>query len=254
VDGLEKGGEVRYMGIKMGVVTAVFLLPADPARVGVRVMLETGTPVNTATVATLRQQGLTGVPFINLTQDAALKPAPLLVMDGQDYPVIRSQLGEMDALMRQLPDLERNLTGLLSAANAVLSAENRANFTGLLHNLNAASADVPTLIANLAQTSQQLRTLITHVDATLKRSERGLTSNMQELEATLRSIHTTSQRLDTLVRDIDHVVVDNAGNIQGVLEESRKMAASIRQLSESLERNPSQLIYQPAPQGVELPP
>jgi phospholipid/cholesterol/gamma-HCH transport system substrate-binding protein len=217
-------------------------------------MLETGTPVNTATVATLRQQGLTGVPFINLTQDAALKPAPLLVMNGQDYPVIRSQLGEMDALMQQLPDLEKNLTGLLSAANAVLSAENRANFTGLLHNLNTASADVPALIANLAQTSQQLRTLITHVDATLKRSEHGLTSNMQALEATLRSIHTTSQRLDTLVRDIDHVVVDNAGNIQGVLEESRKMAASIRQLSESLEHNPSQLIYQPAPQGVELPP
>lgn len=254
VDGLEKGGEVRYMGIKMGEVTQVFLLPAQPSRVGVRVMLETGTPVNTATVATLRQQGLTGVPFINLAQDDALKPAPLLAAAGQAYPVIRSKLTEMDALMQQLPDLEKNLAVLLSAANEVLNAENRANFAGLLHNLNVASADLPDLIANLEKTSLQLRTLMAHVDTALQRSERGLSSNMQELTATLRAMRTTSQHFDTLVRDIDRVVVDNGGNIQGVLEESRKMAASIRQLSESLERNPSQLIYQPAPQGVELPP
>jgi phospholipid/cholesterol/gamma-HCH transport system substrate-binding protein len=264
VDGLEKGGEVRYMGIKMGVVTAVFLLPADPARVGVRVMLETGAPVNTATVATLRQQGLTGVPFINLTQDAALKPAPLLVMDGQDYPVIRSQLGEMDALMRQLPDLERNLTGLLSAANAVLSAENRQHVAGLLNNLDVASARLPELIASLNQASHELSVMVVHVDDVVKQSEKGLAGNMKALQTTLTSIKQTSQRVDTLAQDLDRVVVNNEGrinellgeggeNLKQLLDESRKTAVAVRQLSDTLERNPSQLIYQPAQQGTELP-
>ena len=264
VDGLEKGGEVRYMGIKMGEVTQVFLLPAQPSRVGVRVMLETGTPVNTATVATLRQQGLTGVPFINLAQDDALKPAPLLAAAGQAYPVIRSKLTEMDALMQQLPDLEKNLAVLLSASNEVLNAENRQHVAGLLNNLDVASARLPELIASLNQASHELSALVVHVDGVVKRSEKGLAGNLQALQSTLVSIKQTSQRVDTLAQDIDRVVVNNEGrlnellgeggeNLKQLLTESRKTAVAVRQLSDALERNPSQLIYQPVPQGTELP-
>lgn len=264
VDGLEKGGEVRYMGIKMGEVTQVFLLPAQPSRVGVRVMLETGTPVNTATVATLRQQGLTGVPFINLAQEDAPKPTPLLAAAGQAYPVIRSKLTEMDALMQQLPDLEKNLAVLLSAANEVLNAENRQHVAGLLNNLDVASARLPELIASLNQASHELSALVVHVDGVVKRSEKGLAGNLQALQSTLVSIKQTSQRVDTLAQDIDRVVVNNEGrlnellgeggeNLKQLLTESRKTAVAVRQLSDALERNPSQLIYQPVPQGTELP-
>lgn len=264
VDGLEKGGEVRYMGIKMGEVTQVFLLPAQPSRVGVRVMLETGTPVNTATVATLRQQGLTGVPFINLAQEDAPKPTPLLAAAGQAYPVIRSKLTEMDALMQQLPDLEKNLAVLLSAANEVLNAENRQHVAGLLNNLDVASARLPELIASLNQASHDLSALVVHVDGVVKRSEKGLAGNLQALQSTLVSIKQTSQRVDTLAQDIDRVVVNNEGrlnellgeggeNLKQLLTESRKTAVAVRQLSDALERNPSQLIYQPVPQGTELP-
>jgi len=264
VDGLEKGGEVRYMGIKMGEVTQVFLLPAQPSRVGVRVMLETGTPVNTATVATLRQQGLTGVPFINLAQDDALKPVPLLAAAGQAYPVIRSKLTEMDALMQQLPDLEKNLSVLLSAANEVLNAENRQHVAGLLNNLDVASARLPELITSLNQASHELSALVVHVDGVVKRSEKGLAGNLQALQSTLVSIKQTSQRVDMLAQDIDRVVVNNEGrlnellgeggeNLKQLLTESRKTAVAVRQLSDALERNPSQLIYQPVPPGTELP-
>lgn len=264
VDGLEKGGEVRYMGIKMGEVTQVFLLPAQPSRVGVRVMLETGTPVNTATVATLRQQGLTGVPFINLAQEDAPKPTPLLAAAGQAYPVIRSKLTEMDALMQQLPDLEKNLAVLLSAANEVLNAENRQHVAGLLNNLDVASARLPELIASLNQASHDLSALVVHVDGVVKRSEKGLAGNLQALQSTLVAIKQTSQRVDTLAQDIDRVVVNNEGrlnellgeggeNLKQLLTESRKTAVAVRQLSDALERNPSQLIYQPVPQGTELP-
>lgn len=255
VEGLEKGSEVRYMGVKVGEVTRVFLLPGTAARVGIRIRVDAQTPVTRITVATLRQQGLTGLPFINLAQDSALgKPEPLKALAGQELPVIYTKPSDLDALLYNLPKLEQNLNQLVTSANEVLNAENRAHFAGLLKNLDTASADVPQLLTSLKQTSQQLQTLIGHVDAALKRTERGLAGNMQELQATLASIRTTSQRLDTLVRDIDRVVVDNTGNVQGLLTESRKMAAAIRRLSDSLEQNPSQIIYPPAPQGTELPP
>ncbi|QQZ28083.1 MCE family protein [Thiothrix subterranea] len=264
VEGLEKGSEVRYMGIKMGEVTHVFLLPADPARVVVRVMVETGTPVNTATVATLRQQGLTGVPFVNLAQDDTLKPAPLLAVAGQAYPVIFTKPTELDALVQKLPDLEKNLSVLLSAANDVLNADNRQHFAELLANLDIATAKLPELIASLNQASHELSALVVHVDGVVKQSEKGLAGNMKALQSTLASIKQTSQRVDTLAQDIDRVVVNNEGrvnellgeggeNLKQLLAESRKTAVAVRQLSDALEQNPSQLIYQPAPQGTELP-
>ncbi|MFN3785775.1 MAG: MlaD family protein, partial [Thiothrix sp.] len=67
VEGLSQGSEVRYLGVKVGDVREVFLL-ADSAGVGVRIRIAANTPVNNATVATLRQQGLTGVTFVHLFQ------------------------------------------------------------------------------------------------------------------------------------------------------------------------------------------
>ncbi|OQX13250.1 MAG: hypothetical protein BWK73_12750 [Thiothrix lacustris] len=264
VEGLQRGSEVRYMGIKMGEVSEVFLLPDNSARVAVRVTLETRTPVNAATVATLRQQGLTGVPFVNLAQDDALPSNTLTAEAGQEFPVIRTKPTELDALVQKLPDLEKNLSVLLSAANEVLSADNRQHFAGLLANLDATTAEIPALIAHLNQASQELSALVKSVNSVVKQSEKGLAGNMQALQATLTAMKQTSQRVDALAGDLDRVVVNNEGrlnellgeggeNLKQLLEESRRTAVSVRQLSDALEQNPSQLIYQPAPQGMELP-
>ncbi|WGZ95493.1 MAG: MlaD family protein [Candidatus Thiothrix putei] len=264
VEGLEKGSEVRYMGIKMGEVSEVFLLPDSPVRVGVRIKLEVRTPVNAATVATLRQQGLTGVPFVSLAQDSSLESEPLSVSAGNAFPVIRTKLTDMDAVIQQLPNLEQNLSKLVAAANEVFNTENREHLAGLLKNLHEASAGLPQLIANLNQISRELKVLVEHLDGAVQRSEQGLAGNLQALQSTLASIKQTSQRVDKLVQDIDRVVVNSEGrvnellgeggeNLKSVLDESRKAAVSVRQLSERLEQNPSQIIYQPVPQGTELP-
>lgn len=262
--GLEPGSEVRYMGIKKGEVTRVFLLPDDPAKVGVAIAVETDTPVNTATTAILQQQGLTGVPFLNLEQDGSITPAPLTVPKGAGLPIISTRRTPMDAFVESLPSLEQKLSALVQAATEVLNPENRQNFAGLLANMNKISASLPTLATNLEQTNNQLQELIQHVDTTVTQSGKALDADMQELQATLVSIRSTSQRLDKLLADVDRVVLTNEGKVnellgeggeslKQLLNESRKTAAVIRQLGDKLGQNPSQIIYQPAPQGTELP-
>ena len=265
VDGLEKGSEIRFMGIKVGEVTQVFLLPGTAARVGVRVQIEDYTPVNTATVATLRQQGLTGLPFINLTQNDSKTPPQLLVAtEGQELPVIFTEPSELDALVQKLPDLEKNLTVLLNSASELLNAENRTHVTKLLKNLNTAVEGVPPLVASLQQVSTQLGQLTETTNQAVEHSQQSINASMVEFQTTLRSLSSTSQRLDKLLKDVDRVVVNNEGHVNGLLgeggenlkqllNESRRTATAIRQLSDRLEQNPSQIIYQPAPQGTELP-
>ncbi len=264
VEGLQRGSDVRYMGIKMGEVSEVFLSPEHSARVVVRVRLEIRTPVNTATVATLRQQGLAGVPFVNLAQDDALPANALTLQAGQAFPVISTKPTELDALVQKLPDLEKHLSVLLGAANEVLDAENRQHFAGLLANLDAASAQLPQLMTNLNHVSGELSAVLAHVDGVIKQSEKGVVGNLQALHSTLTAIEQTSRRVDTLAQDLNRMVLNNEGrinellseggeNVKQLLEESRRTAVSVRRLSDALEQNPSQFIYQPVPQGTELP-
>lgn len=265
VQGLERSSEVRYMGIKVGEVSRVFLLPDNAARVGVTIKVQDDTPVNTATIATLRQQGLTGLPFINLSQNNGIKDAgPLPPPVGDGNPVIPTEPSELDALVQKLPDLENNLSLLLNSANEVLSEENRANFAAVLDNLNRATAGVPQLVANLEQTSGQLQQLAEKLGGSLGRSEQELSASMQEARSALAAINRTAGQIEKLTLDVDRLVTANENRVnnllgeggiglQQLLDESRRTAVAIRRLSESLEQNPTQLFSSPAPQGTELP-
>ena len=252
VDGLMQGSEVRYMGLKVGEVAAITLPSGSGHYVEVQISVDSKTPVNTATVASLRQQGLTGVPFVNLTQDKQRKGEPL-APPNDALTVIPSQLSDMDALMQRLPLLSAKLEDLLNAATQALNAENRENLSGLLANLRESSDALPALVGSLQNTSQAIGTLTKHLDSALGRNEKGLNATVQQVQTTLSALQQTAKSIDTLAQNLDQVVVENGGNVQSLLLESRNMATTLRQLGESLKQNPSQLIYQPAPQGTELP-
>lgn len=279
VSGLAAGSDVRYMGIKVGEVEKVYLASDMPVTVAIHISVATDTPVNTATIASIRQQGLTGVPFISLEQDKDRKAEPLIVGEGQDLPIIPTRPTEMETLMQSLPDLEQNisevmisvnkvlddknraqfaaflenLSGTMSSVNKVLDDKNRAQFATLLENLNEASAGLPKLVRNLNMASVELPAMMKSMGQT----SRKLGDLSEQMNSAVRQI-------DKLAADIDRVVVNNESNINNLLGEggenlkqllgeSRKTAVAIRQLSDGLKQNPSQILYQPAPQGMELP-
>lgn len=238
IEGLDKGSDVRYMGIKVGEVSTVFIVPENPALIGVTIRVQAATPVTTATVATLRLQGLTGQPFINLGQKAQ-SPAPA-------PPLVSARDGTLAVIPTQ-------------------PSQNRAHVSQILQKVDTAASELPALMQHLAQTTQQLNGLIAQASGTLKRTEKGVNANLQALQTTLIAIRQTAQQLDKLTRDVDRVVTSNELQIDAIvseggaslnqlLREARQAATSLRQLSDQLQRNPSQLIYQPPAQGTELPP
>lgn len=269
VAGLAQGSEVRYMGIKVGEVASVALLPQTPVQVAVQVNLQSNTPINTGTVAILREQGLTGVPFISLEQDEnSQNIAPLMAKDNGELPLIPTKPTDMDALMNKLPDLEQRLTGVLASVDQVLDAKNRQQFAELLQHLNTASAELPALMQNLTKTSAELPALAQNLNKTtqaLPAVVNNVGKTSQQVGTLAVQMQSAVQQIDKLAADIDRVVVNNEANVNNLLgegganltqllAETRKTAVAIRQLSERLKQNPSQLIYQPAHQGTELPP
>ena len=87
VSGLEPNSRVRMQGVPVGYVQSIALDARDPERVRVRVELAAGTPVRTDTVATLRNEGLTGLLRLELTSGSP-DAEPLGQREDEPFPVI----------------------------------------------------------------------------------------------------------------------------------------------------------------------
>ena len=90
VTGLTEGGSVHYNGIAVGTVDKLSLDRNDARKVVALLKLKADAPIKVDTRAKLSQQGITGVPFIQLTGGspgaARLEPTA-----NSEIPIIRTE-------------------------------------------------------------------------------------------------------------------------------------------------------------------
>jgi phospholipid/cholesterol/gamma-HCH transport system substrate-binding protein len=96
-----------------------------------------------------------------------------------------------------------------------------------------------------------LRTMITQATPGIEAS----VGNIQKISDNLER---TSERLDSFVAEnqpgLSRFTKQSLPELEQLLRESRQAARDFRDLSRSLKANPSQLIYESAYHGVEVPP
>jgi phospholipid/cholesterol/gamma-HCH transport system substrate-binding protein len=267
VSGLTEGGAVRYLGVDVGRVLRIRLDRRAADRVMVVVDIDSTTPVSTRTLAQLSLQGVTGLLYIDLLQEAANGAQVRILADvpGQQYPVIRSARSNFDSFVSSLPDLSRRVAEISNRVNNLLSDRNLSAADHLIANLDRASSGLPTavnsvgaLVAELRDTVADARSTIGDVQQATRQAGPDLAAAMQRLRATTDSLASTSQKLDSLISEnragVSGFVQDGLPQMQALVSDSREAVSEFKALWRSLRQNPSQLIYQPATAGVEIPP
>jgi hypothetical protein len=80
---------------------------------------------------------------------------------------------------------------------------------------------------------------------------------MQRVRLVADNLAATSAKLDKLVdenrQDVRSFTREGLPELERFLREGRSAAREFRELSRSLREDPSQLLYQPTQQGVEIP-
>jgi phospholipid/cholesterol/gamma-HCH transport system substrate-binding protein len=261
VSGLEQGAPVRYLGVRVGRVTELRIDPRDAGRVEVIAAIESTTPISARTLAELDLQGLTGLLYIDLQQTArGLPPA----VPSLRYPVIRAAPSQFDIFMAQLPRLSAAAGGVIERLNRLLSDQNIDNVSRSLDNLSQASASLPQTVRNVNSLLVQLRAATVELSGTARSAHNVMDTAGPQIVSTMRRLNAVANNLSQATDQLDRMVAENRGDvraftraslpeIESFVREGRAAAADIRQLSESLRQNPSQLLYQPAPAGVEIP-
>ncbi len=248
VSGLNVDAPVKYLGVDVGKVRAIELDKRNPQHVRLLLQIERGTPIKQDTAAVLRTQGLTGIAYVELSGGGVDTPLLEATAEGK-LPSIRSKpsLGARieNVITTVLADLNRTSTSL----NAVLDAENRAEFKKLLadtaeltHMLAAQKQALSTGIANAAraagnaaQASEQLAPLLVRIASAANAVER-------MADDVSRASDRASRTVDAADRGIRQLSGESLPELERLLAELNALAGSLRRLSEQTERDPSSLL------------
>jgi phospholipid/cholesterol/gamma-HCH transport system substrate-binding protein len=263
VSGLSEGGSVRYLGVDVGRVRKIRLDKRSADRVQVIADVDQSAPISASTTAQLSLQGVTGLLFIDLRQNAdqqeIMPPVP-----SETWPVINTVRSGFDTFLASLPDVAGRAAELLEQAQVLFSPQNTAAMTTLLANLRDASTGLPgtmrridTLLEDLGGTSGEVRALA------VKLGEASGDIAPQVVQLTTR-LNRTADNLEQASQGIGQLIAENRAGLAGftqdglpelerMLRDTRAAAAKFDELSRSLAADPSRILYQPRQHGVEVP-
>lgn len=264
VFGLSEGGSVRYLGVAVGRIARIGLDPRHPGRVRVIADIAEDTPVEADTIARLALQGVTGLLFIDLRPRDPAKPRQAAI-EGIEFPVIASEQSDFDVFVSSLPDVVAKAGEALNRINAVMSDANIAAISATVANASEASGDLPEavsearqMLAELRSAAEEMRGAAANLRGLTETSGGEIKTAIVRLREVADNVASTSARLDRFIgrneAHFDRFADQGLAELEQMLRETRQAMRAFESLSESLERDPSRLVYKPAPSGVEIPP
>jgi phospholipid/cholesterol/gamma-HCH transport system substrate-binding protein len=240
--GLVQGSSVRVSGVQLGHVVSVALDPDNPARVRVTMDIASDAPIRSDSVASLEIQSLAGTTAIEITPGNKTAP-PIMIGPDQRYPVIWSRQSNLDQIVDAVPNLVAKISTLADELDKVLDEKNRQALADTLDNLSQLTAvaaahreDLAHLLEDSASDARDLHQAIANLG-----------------DATQKLDHIADQA-STAVKDLDGMVQENRGSLkqftanglpefQQLASETRDLVAELSRTLDTLDRDPSQLLY-----------
>jgi phospholipid/cholesterol/gamma-HCH transport system substrate-binding protein len=262
VSGLMLGGPVFYLGVEVGNVTRMEIIPGDPMSVRVDVEVLESTPIDTGTSGSLAYQGITGVAVINLTGDPGMN-LPLKTPPGMDYPVIEVRDTGLAALLSDAPQVMDKVNGLLDKVAELASEENQARVAGTLQNiesltgaLKSEGASIAELPASLNQTLSEVRQMLAELRGITTALRPGLSSTVANIEEMSNRLASLTVRLDTWAgensEDMGNFLDGGLGQVPELVSDARETLRELQKLVRELRENPSSLVYEKTDDPVAI--
>jgi len=264
INGLNNGSDVKYQGVKIGIVKDIEVNPADLDSILVYVRIQSKFPVMDDMRAALVYAGITGLRFIEVS--GGHTHAKLVPPGGE----ILTQKG----LGEKAEDIVLNVDSVVQAVNDMLDKKNREKFALLLSNLekstgvisdilekreksfvnsiekfDATMTEVIQLTENLKSFSEYLNNLTERVpiENLVKESETLIKQlsqrfSKQELGKTLENLDTFLTTSTSSMRKISNRFIDLESELNRTLVSLRESLENIASFTRDLKEDPTLLI------------
>lgn len=258
VSGLMLGGPVFYLGVEVGTVTAMTIIPGNPMRIRVDVEVLQTAPIDSGTYASLALQGITGVAVIRLNADPgvheALKNEPLII-------TVRDT--GFSALLSKAPGIVDKLDEVLVRINRLLGEKNQQAIAQMLADLAAVSSTLASRRDAIGELPVALNDAMTELQASLVtiktmagNFEPELLTVMANINRLTDDLAKVSSRLEEWTAandsDMNAFMEDGLGQVPALVTDARSTLREIEKLVRELREDPSALIYQPRQDSVDV--
>ena len=262
VGGLMLGGPVFYLGVEVGTVTSMDIVPGNPMRVRVDAEVLKSAPINAGTYASLAFQGITGVAVVKLYADLGLHDS-LQITEESKFPVISVRDTGFSALLSKAPAIIEKLDDVLVQINEVLGEENRELVSGMLVDIAGVTSELASQKETIGELPGLLKTSLQQVDSSLAqlksmavKMEPGLTSSVANLEQVTENLVKMTARLEQWTAgndsDVNAFMGEGLGQVPELVTEAQITLREVRKLVKELREDPSALIYQPNERTKEV--
>ena len=252
VSGLQEQAPVRFRGVDVGKVKHIGFDPKVPGNVLVRLEVDRETPLTRDSFATLSYQGVTGLAFVQLSDDG--KPAPRLVPNDEVPPRIPLRPGLLQRLEEKGEVILERVQTATERVSELLNDSNQKRIAAALENIARASDTANQLAKNLDTTvTRRLDPALTEATTTL----RGVQKAAQQVGDTAAQFGQTAQRLnaqggpfdrlsegtDALSGAAENLSVSTLPRLNRAADDTGRAARTITRTLGELGDNPQALLY-----------
>ncbi len=234
ISGLQAQAGVRFRGVPVGKVESIGFDPDAKGQVLVRMSVDANTPITHSTFATITAQGVTGLGFIQLDDDAP--QTALLAANDANPPRIPLRPGVVDQLLQQSATILGQIQQVSAGLTHLISPDNQASVQAAITQIGAAAGSVSQLAAALRPTL-----------ATLPALSRESSHTLQSLQAAAGDIRVAAAQMGdastSLVRTVDTFGTATLPKIGEVADETMLTMRQLRRTVGVVDDNPQALIF-----------
>lgn len=252
VTGLQAQAPVRFRGVDVGKVESIGFDPKSVGSVLVRLEVDRDTPLTRDTFATLSYQGVTGLAFIQLSDDG--KPSPRLAPNDEVPPRIPLRPGLLARLEEKGEVILERVEEVTGRVNQLLGDDNQKRIASALESLDRAAGSTNQLASRIDRTiTQRLDPALAEATTAL----RGAQKTVDQVGAAAAQFGQTAQRLnapggpidrvgegtDALAHAAESFSVTTLPRLNRATDETTRTMRTVNRAVNDLTENPQMLIY-----------
>ena len=244
VSGLQPQATVRFRGVPVGKVERVGFDQKVKGNVLIRVSIDRAAPMTRSTFATVASQGVTGLGFIQLDDNAESKER--LVPNDDDPPRIVLKPGGLDKLLRQSEVIFNQAEQATTRINQLLSPQNEAAINTAVTQLAEAAGSINRVAKALEPTAATLPALSKDARAALQAvrtvtNEVGVTA--QRLNARGGPLDKLTEGGTALAAGVETFSAATLPKLSEVADETARTMRQLRRTVNAVDDNPQALIF-----------
>ncbi|HZP93376.1 MAG TPA: MlaD family protein [Burkholderiales bacterium] len=250
VNGLYPQAEVRFRGIVVGKVASLQIDPQDTRNILVRILVERQVPITRGAYGQIGYQGVTGLAYVMLDDDGS-NPARVARQGGAPGRVpMRSNV--LDDLASTGQNLLKQASDLLQRLNSMASEENGQRLSQALANFESASAQLEPALRAIPQLTERAQRFFDEENArrlknslaNLEQATGAIAPVAEDSRRVLASMRALSENLDRATAEISSEITETTlPKINTLVDQLTRDSRDLRQVLLQVEREPQSLLF-----------